>query len=176
MLPWLRRSALLFVLLGAAACSSPPAATPPAPQPAPPQGRDTGHAGHGPVNDPTAAVVLFAVQSGPLGVVATDGGGRLLYRSDGDSATPPTSNCVGDCARTWAPLTIAPAQELELAGVRQDLVGRLQRPDGTSQVTLGGWPLYVRPDDDGQLRGPGAHGAEGRWWAVRPSGEKAAAP
>jgi predicted lipoprotein with Yx(FWY)xxD motif len=113
------------------------------------------------------------VQTGGLGVIATDGGGRVLYRSDADSATPPTSACTGDCTTTWTPLLVADGQQLDLEGVRGEVVGRMQRPDGTTQLTLAGWPVYVHADDDGQLVGTGAHGAGGRWWAMTPTGEKA---
>ena len=113
------------------------------------------------------------MQTGPLGIVATDGGGRLIYRSDADSAAPPTSTCTGDCTTTWTPLLVGPGQQLDLEGVSRDKIGRLVRPDGTTQLTLAGWPLYVRPDDDGNLASTGANGADGSWWAVTPTGDKA---
>lgn len=159
------------LLVLATACGSPAPA--PVQAPAPTQTADA-HAHHGPVNDPNAPVSLWAVQTGPLGVVATDGGGRLIYRSDADSAAPPTSTCTGDCATTWTPLLVGAGQELDLEGVSRDKIGRLARPDGSMQLTLAGWPLYVRPDDDGSLATTGAHGAGG-WWAVTPTGDKAAA-
>lgn len=165
----LLRCCVLVLVLAGTACGSQPPADPAAPAPA----GDGAHSGHGPVNDPSAPVVLFAVDTAPLGVVATDGGGRLLYRSDADSASPPVSNCADPCTATWTPLLIAEGQKLELAGVNGERVGRLPRADGSIQVTLAGWPLYVRPDDDGQLRTAGSHGAGG-WWAVTPTGDRAA--
>ncbi|MGD9528982.1 hypothetical protein [Pseudonocardia sp.] len=158
-------------LVLATACSAPTAPTAPE-QAAPAPQAENPHAHHGPVNDPTAPVSLWAVQTGPLGIVATDGGGRLLYRSDADSATPPTSTCTGACTDTWAPLLVGAGQQLDLEGVSRDTIGRLARPDGTTQVTLAGWPVYVRPDDDGNLATTGAHGTGG-WWAVTPTGDKA---
>lgn len=163
-----------LAVLGATACGAAPATQ--APEPAAPadhaDATHGGHAGHG--SDPST-LSLWAVQSGPLGVVATDGNGRVLYRSDADSASPPTSNCTGACTATWSPLLLADGQELDLAGVPADRVGRLERPDGTTQVTLAGWPVYTRPDDDGTLRTTGANGADGTWWAVAPTGEKVTA-
>lgn len=152
----------------AVACS-----TPAPPPPTAPTTESSAEAGAHGASD---TVLLYAVQTRPLGVVATDGGGRLLYRFDGDSTTPPTSHCVDACTATWRPLLLPEGQDPELAGVRPELVGRLSRADGTTQVTLAGWPLYVRPDDDGQLRTAGAHGADGQWWVITPTGEKAAAP
>jgi predicted lipoprotein with Yx(FWY)xxD motif len=119
------------------------------------------------------APTLYAVQTGPLGVVLTDGSGHLMYRSDADTADPPTSTCVGPCAQTWLPVVVEPDQELDLAGVDEALVGRLQRADGATQLTLAGWPLYRHRDDDGSLASTGQHGAEGIWFVVTPTGEKA---
>ena len=39
-----------------------------------------------------------------------------------------------------------------MLGVDEAAVGRLARPDGSSQLTLGGWPVYVNRSDDGQLK------------------------
>jgi predicted lipoprotein with Yx(FWY)xxD motif len=167
---------LVAALLGAAACANEPA-TPadPPPASAAPEGHG-GHGGHGAHGaDGAPAPALFAVQTGPLGVVATDGSGRLLYRSDADRTDPPTSNCAGPCAETWIPVVADPGQELELAGVKQDVVGRFQRPDGTTQLTLAGWPLYRYRDDDGSLETAGQNGADGSWFVVTPTGEKATA-
>jgi predicted lipoprotein with Yx(FWY)xxD motif len=156
-------------LVLATACGAPAAPEQAAPAPQ----AENPHAHHGPVNDPNAPVSLWAVQTGPLGIVATDGGGRLLYRSDADSATPPTSACTGACTETWTPLLVGVGQQLDLEGVSRDKIGRLARPDGTTQLTLAGWPIYVRPDDDGNLASTGANGADGSWWAVTPAGDKA---
>jgi predicted lipoprotein with Yx(FWY)xxD motif len=161
-------------LLGAVACgsgSAPPAE--PAPTSAPPAAAGHGgHGGHG--AEGVAAPTLYAVQTGPLGVVLTDGSGRLVYRSAADSAEPPTSNCTGACAETWIPLLAEPDRELDLAGVSDELVGRIERADGGTQLTLAGWPLYRHRDDDGSLTTSGHHGEDGTWFVVTPTGEQAA--
>ena len=56
------------------------------------------------------------------------------------------------------------------------MVGRLARPDGSSQLTLGGRPVYVNRSDDGQLKvaEPGLQAAG--WFAMSPAGEKVALP
>lgn len=120
-----------------------------------------------------ALPVLYAVQTGPLGVVVTDGSGRLMYRSDDDSADPPTSACADACTDTWIPVTTAEGQEPELLGVDPGDVGTVTRDDGTRQLTLGGWPLYRFRDDAGTLDSIGQHGADGTWFAVTTTGEKA---
>ena len=133
-----------------------------------------GHAGHGAAG--STELELYAVQTGTLGIVVTDGEGRVLYGSSGDQADPPQSHCTDTCAQTWQPLTVAAGEEPELLGVEATVVGRLARPDGTSQLTLGGWPVYVNRNDDGQLKvaAPGLQAAG--WFAVSPYGEKVALP
>lgn len=117
-------------------------------------------------------MTLYAVQTGQLGVVTTDGSGRLLYRFDDDSSSPPTSHCTGQCAQTWLPLVLANGQQPDLLGVDPSDVGSVRRPDGSDQMTLAGWPLYVHSNDDGTLKAPAADAA-GKWFAVTPTGDKA---
>ncbi|SHL17776.1 Predicted lipoprotein with conserved Yx(FWY)xxD motif [Pseudonocardia thermophila] len=137
------------------------------PAPEPVVAAPAGHSGHD-----SGLPELWAVQSGPLGVVTTDGAGRLLYRSDADSATPPTSNCTGPCTETWKPVLLPEGQEPALLGVDRSKVGQLTRPDGTVQLTLGGWPLYYNATDEPGLTTAGHHGENG-WSVITPTGEKA---
>ncbi|WP_300013987.1 hypothetical protein [Pseudonocardia sp.] len=161
------------LLLALTACSSAPA---PAPAdtaaPAAAAGSDP-HAGHGP---PEGGAGLYAVQSGALGVITIDAEGHLLYRSDADTADPPTSTCTDTCMDTWFPILVDDGAELELLGVDESQVGRLERADGGIQLTLAGWPLYRHRDDPGGLPDAGQNGADGNWFAITPAGDKAVAP
>ncbi|MEV7420140.1 SCO0930 family lipoprotein [Streptomyces sp. NPDC089919] len=105
-----------------------------------------------------------------LGTVATDGGGRTLYRFDKDSASPPRSACDGDCAEAWPPVPAADATAA--AGVDASLLGEVLRADGSRQLTLGGWPVYRYAKDDkpGDANGEGVGGT---WHALAPDGKKA---
>lgn len=115
---------------------------------------------------------LWAVQSGPLGVVVTDGGGRIVYQSDKDSTTPPASTCIGDCLKTWQPI-LANDQPVSGLGVDESKIGTVDRPDGAKQITLYNHPLYLHVGENGGLANTGANGAEGVWWAINPYGAKA---
>jgi hypothetical protein len=58
-------------------------------------------------------------------------------------------------------------------GIDDESVGTVRRPDGQEQLTVGGWPVYRHVGE-----APGAtdgHGADGKWFAVTPDGDKAAA-
>jgi predicted lipoprotein with Yx(FWY)xxD motif len=86
----------------------------------------------------TGVARLIAVHRPPQPDAVTDGDGNILFRSDRDH--PSESTCFDACAIDWPPvLTSGPPQ---VTGIDPGLVGTLRRPDGTLQVTLGGWPLY----------------------------------
>jgi predicted lipoprotein with Yx(FWY)xxD motif len=116
--------------------------------------------------------VLSANSTAKLGTVVIDGLGWTLYRFDADSAKPPKSACTGSCTDEWPPVLMqsgTPAYE----GVDPAAVGTVTRDDGRRQVTIGGWPVYRHASDSA----PGAvdgQGAQGQWWAVTPTGAKAA--
>ncbi|MGB3441662.1 MAG: hypothetical protein WBA97_23200 [Actinophytocola sp.] len=121
----------------------------------------------------TRPVSLNAVTVGDLGPVLTNQDGRTLYLSTRDSKAPSVSTCLGECARMWQPLMAT--GDITVSGAEQNIVNTLVRPDGGTQVTIGGWPVYTSALDTapGQAKGQGAHGM---WFAVTPEGKKAGAP
>jgi predicted lipoprotein with Yx(FWY)xxD motif len=128
----------------------------------------------GPAPAGTNAVQLNVTSNPSVGQYVSDGAGRSLYRFDKDTADPSASNCSGQCAVTWPPLTVARGQSIYVAGVDPQRVGFIERADGACQVTIGGWPVYYFSKDQkpGDLLGQGVGGT---WFAVAPSGAKAAA-
>jgi predicted lipoprotein with Yx(FWY)xxD motif len=121
---------------------------------------------------PTAGGGLSTTKNATLGTVVTDGAGLTLYRYGKDKNIPPTSNCINACATTWPPADAV--SDTQVKGVDQNLVGSAQRPDGTKQLTIGGWPMYHYSGDktageaNGQKKG-------GVWYASAPDGSKAGA-
>ncbi len=103
-----------------------------------------------------AGAILGAASSPTFGMVLTGPNGMTLYTHAGDSAT--ASTCTGSCATAWPPLT-ATGQPTAGAGVTGQL-GTLTRPDGTTQVTYGGKPLYAWQGDTkaGDVTGDGVDG------------------
>jgi predicted lipoprotein with Yx(FWY)xxD motif len=59
--------------------------------------------------------------------------------------------------------------------VQSDLLGTIQRQDGSTQVTYNGWPLYYfsRDQGPGQTTGQDVHGFGGEWYLITPEGTKA---
>ncbi|CRK56267.1 Secreted repeat of unknown function [Alloactinosynnema sp. L-07] len=120
-----------------------------------------------------AKVTLAAADIEGLGAVVTDVEGRTLYRFDKDKAKPPTSTCDGECAVAWPP-ALAGDTDIAADGVDEELIGTLERGDGTRQLTLNGWPLYRFAKDKavGEAKGQGVGGT---WFAATPEGKKAVA-
>jgi len=97
--------------------------------------------------------------------------GRTIYRFDRDSNDPPTTTCVEGCLKTWQPVLAPNGVEVD-AGLEEDLVGTVTRPEGDEQLTLNGWPMYYFHEDLklGQTAG---HGTGDAWFAISPSGGRA---
>ncbi|AZK97858.1 MULTISPECIES: SCO0930 family lipoprotein [Streptomyces] len=113
----------------------------------------------------------LAVRNIPqLGEVLTDSAGFTLYRFDEDTAKPPRSRCEGDCAKAWP--VVAAEGATAPSGADPDLLGEVTRPDGGTQLTVAGWPVYRYAEDTaaGQARGQGVGGT---WFAAAPDGGKA---
>jgi predicted lipoprotein with Yx(FWY)xxD motif len=84
---------------------------------------------------PASAVLKTAVVNGTK--VLTNGKGLTLYWFAPD--TPTTSNCTGDCAQYWPPVTGRPAAGSGITG----RLGTITRLDGSAQATYDGHPLYT---------------------------------
>jgi predicted lipoprotein with Yx(FWY)xxD motif len=78
------------------------------------------------------------------------------------------------CVSVWHPLTVSSSSKPTGAA---GSLGTIKRPDGTSQVTYKGIPLYTFAQDTapGQANGQGVKDV-GTWNAVTTSAAKASAP
>jgi predicted lipoprotein with Yx(FWY)xxD motif len=125
-----------------------------------------------PAAPPAGGVRLVAQENPQLGTVVTDTDGFTLYRFDGDTDRPSASTCVDGCAAAWPPVVVDPEGALDLEGVERSAVAMVQRPDGSSQLTVGGRPVY-RYAGDPAPGATGGQGVDGTWFAVTPDGGKA---
>ncbi|MFN3741406.1 MAG: hypothetical protein ACK4VW_01895 [Anaerolineales bacterium] len=116
---------------------------------------------------PAEGAVIKVGQKEGLGLFLVDAQGRTLYLFLADTST--SSACVGTCAERWPPLlTTGTPQAGE--GVDATKLGTLLRPDGTTQVTYNGHPLYYFSGDT-QPGDTNGQGIGGRWYLVSPTGE-----
>jgi len=102
------------------------------------------------------------------GRVLADVDGRALYLYTADAGG--ASTCTAVCASAWPPATTSGTPRAG-DGVTASLLGTTSRPDGTSQITYGGHPLYYYAGDDGPGTAAG-QGAGGAWFTVAPSGDQ----
>jgi predicted lipoprotein with Yx(FWY)xxD motif len=136
------------------------APTTPAPAPAEEDAEDAE-----PVGITTDRLVARSIPR--MGRVVTDAEGYLLYRFDADSQD--TSECVGKCAAVWPPVIAEGTPTLK--GIARSKVGTIKRADGSTQLTLGGRPLYryIGDPKPGAWKGQMVNGT---WFVIAPNGRK----
>lgn len=130
---------------------------------------DTATASPQPPKTDTGKPATVGVTSTSLGDTLVDAQGRTLYLFKKDSGT--TSSCTGACADSWPPLIASGAATIG-SGAKASLIGATKRPDGTSQVTYNGHPLYRFTGDQnpGDTNGQGVVAFGAAWFALTPSG------
>jgi predicted lipoprotein with Yx(FWY)xxD motif len=96
-----------------------------------------------------------------VGTVLVDASGRTLYTFDPENSG--TIVCTASCAKTWPPLVVT-GQPVAASGVTG--LATLSRPDGATQVTFNGHPLYRYSNDaaPGDANGDGLGGV---WHAAK---------
>jgi len=116
-----------------------------------------------PTPAPGRAIAL-AVNPTALGQTLTVDG-RTVYRFESDGNKPPRSACVGKCVVSWPPLLTDGTAVRVDPSIDSKAVGVLARADGSVQVTLNGWPLYLYAQDKqpGDVKG---EGVAGTWSAI----------
>jgi predicted lipoprotein with Yx(FWY)xxD motif len=76
-----------------------------------------------------------------VGAVLVDSKGFALYSPDQEKNG--TVRCVGSCTAIWVPLTLSKGVSAPTASASlMSKLGTVMRPDGKSQVTFDGKPLY----------------------------------
>lgn len=107
--------------------------------------------------------------------VLVDAGGKALYTSDQEAGG--MVRCTGACLEFWKPLTI---QGQPTGNVSGGTLGVLTRPDGKTQVTFDGDPVYrFVEEQSGQIGGDGLDDAfDGQMftWHVVTTGNAPSAP
>ncbi len=81
------------------------------------------------------------------------------------------SACTGTCSSYWPPVPGADAKAAASSAVTAKL-GSIKRADGSTQLTVNGFPMYTYVGDSkpGQATGQGKNLSGGLWWVVAPDG------
>jgi predicted lipoprotein with Yx(FWY)xxD motif len=115
-----------------------------------------------------ASTSTVVVRSSPYGKILFDGGGRALYAFTKDPRRH--SVCAGACAKAWPPFLVR-TRPKAAAGIKASLLGTTRRPDGRTQVTYNGRPLYYYVGDPvGQVRCQNVTEFGGLWLVMRANG------
>jgi predicted lipoprotein with Yx(FWY)xxD motif len=107
------------------------------------------------------------------GAVLVDSSGAVLYTNDMDAAGKIA--CTGQCLTEWVPLAAPSGGPTAADTATGSKLGTVKRPDGSTQVTLDGMPLYSFVEDSpGQATGDGFTdqfgGTHFVWTAARSGG------
>jgi predicted lipoprotein with Yx(FWY)xxD motif len=114
-----------------------------------------------------------AAHSSKYGSLLVNAAGMTLYHYSPDKHG--TVKCTGACAKFWPPLVVPRGVKPKAgAGVSAAKLSTVKRPDGTTQVTYAGFPLYRYSGDTkpGDVKGQGVQGV---WHAVTSAGTLAKA-
>lgn len=120
------------------------------------------------------AVAVSVGSAAGVGQVLVDSKGMTLYYFQKDKKGSGKSKCEGECASFWPPLTTG-AEAEAMSGVNASMLGTIERPDGTTQVTYAGWPLYTFVEDKkpGEDNGTDSKAFGASWYPLHPNGQKA---
>ena len=147
---------------GSAAQDSPTAASTPAPAPT----------SQSPISTPAAEGIALTTAGSDFGTMLFDQPGQAIYLFEKESTGRP--DCYGECAVAWPPV-LTTGNPQATGDVRVDLLGTVQREDGSTQVTYGGHPLYYYAHEaPGQVLCHDVVEFGGRWLVVTPEGAAAA--
>jgi predicted lipoprotein with Yx(FWY)xxD motif len=109
-----------------------------------------------------------------IGQILVNSQGRTLYLFKADQGTK--SACTGACAGAWPPL-LAKGKPTLGNGINASLVGTATRPEGTTQLTYNGHPLYLFAQDQkaGETNGQGVSAFGAAWFALNSAGNQVSA-
>lgn len=149
--------AVLLVALVSGALAAPAGQSYPPPQNNPPTSQPTA--------DPSATVQVAS--NATFGSILVNSQGMTLYTlsSEGNGAF----TCTGSCLGVW-PALLLPAGTTPTAGAGvTGTIGVVTRPDGGTQVTYNGFPLYTYVGDSapGDATGDGITSFGGTWHVVK---------
>jgi predicted lipoprotein with Yx(FWY)xxD motif len=109
-----------------------------------------------------------------IGQILVNPQGHTLYLFKADQGMK--SACTGACAGAWPPLLVKGKPTLG-KGINASLVGTAARPDGTTQLTYNGHPLYLFAQDQkaGETNGQGVSAFGAAWFALNSAGNQVSA-
>jgi predicted lipoprotein with Yx(FWY)xxD motif len=124
--------------------------------------------GAGSTPTPAGGGAIVSASQTSLGQVLVGSNGHTLYGFTPDeTAGKPT--CSGGCATTWPPVTVSGADFSVGTGLDKSKFKLVARDDGSMQLQIGDFPLYLYAPDvnAGDVNG---QGVGGKWFVVGTDG------
>lgn len=117
-----------------------------------------------------AAISVAVANASGIGKFLTGKASMTLYTLKSDSTD--TTTCSGACATNWPPFTLGAGDTTVAGSGVTGKLGTFTRPDGTTQVTYAGMPLYYFGGDSaaGDTNGQGVKGV---WFVASPDAKAA---
>lgn len=117
--------------------------------------------------DASGSLTVMSV-GGPGNFVA-DNDRRAVYMLEGDIDG---NNCTASCLTQWAPLFPPTGEPTVSGGLSPVLIGTIERPDGSRQITYNEHPLYhfIGDTRPGDVLGHQRHDEWGDWYLLTPQG------
>lgn len=111
-----------------------------------------------------------SVASGSHGSYLTDAAGKAIYILTSDKPGGATA-CTTACLKFWPPVAAPATPPSGISGVSATF-GTSKAADGSSELTINGYPAYEFSADTGPgtTNGQGKVSFGGTWWLVAPSG------
>jgi predicted lipoprotein with Yx(FWY)xxD motif len=119
---------------------------------------------------PAGTGAALSTASSKDGTILVDSTGKSVYILTSDKPNG-ASACTTQCLQFW-PVVSAPSPlPTSLSGITAKL-GTFMAADGSSQLTINGYPAYTFSKDSGpgMISGQGVKSFGGVWWLVTPSG------
>jgi predicted lipoprotein with Yx(FWY)xxD motif len=122
----------------------------------------------------SGAAATVGISNSSIGQILVNSQGRTLYLFKADQGTK--SACTGACAGAWPPLLVQGKPTLG-KGINASLVGTATRPEGATQLTYNGHPLYTFAQDQkaGETNGQGVSAFGASWFALNSAGNQVSA-
>jgi predicted lipoprotein with Yx(FWY)xxD motif len=119
-----------------------------------------------PASEPATGEATVLAADSDFGQILTDADGNTIYFFANDEEG--VSNCTGDCLANWPPVEASGTPSAG-DGVTAEL-GTMDRDDGTTQLTVNGYPAYYFAGDQaaGDTTGQGVGDV---WWVFGVDGE-----
>ncbi len=123
--------------------------------------------------DPSARSTLFhtvELRKTKLGKILVNSSGSILYEFTSDHPKKDTCVKISGCSAIWLALPVQ-GKPSAGAGVRASLLSSITLPEGVSQVTYAGHPLYIYEPAPTLISYVGAKQFGGKWYAVNAKGQ-----